>query len=150
MSHSMSMLNRLGPIARMIFNCSLGHKLNETLTVLSSNPTIEGVFQNRICGFFYLHCIYVVWTQRYIIYYQTGYQPPTPFGGLTPIWWLNAWKVYLLMQVLWCVYFIIIHLLINSICRFFCSGGWKKVEKKCIQEVAEKPCDSVFKKINFI
>lgn len=56
MSHSMSMLNRLGPIARMIFNCSLGHKLNETLTVLSSNPTIEGVFQNRICGFF----IYIV------------------------------------------------------------------------------------------
>lgn len=56
MSHSMSMLNRLGPIARMIFNCSLGHKFNETLTVLSSNPTIEGVFQNRICGFF----IYIV------------------------------------------------------------------------------------------
>lgn len=65
--------------------------MNHSQSYLQTNDR-RGISKQNL-WIFYLHCIYVVWSQRYSIY-QIG-QSHRPIGGLTPIWWLNAWMVYL-------------------------------------------------------
>lgn len=65
--------------------------MNHSQSYLQTNDR-RGISKQNL-WIFYLHCIYVVWTQRYSIYQIRA--PPPLIGGLTPIWWLNAWMVYL-------------------------------------------------------